>query len=291
MVLKGRLGLQSARIPHRDRHGIMWLRRGELSVRDGTLRFSSGGSDRLPPGDFDIPVQGISCVVLEPGTTVTHDALRLLARYGTGLVASGDNGVRFYASMPFGSRDSSLARKQVEAWSDSERRVDVARRMYAWRLGEILPHADLDTLRGMEGARMKESYRLLARQHGVPWKGRRYDRKAPEDNDIPNQAINHAATATEAAALVAVASTQTLPQLGFIHEHARHAFALDVADLFRTTVTLPAAFSGAARALHRGPSAPLESMVRKEVGRIFRQETVISDMIGRIKALFAPDCE
>lgn len=284
-MLKGRLGLESARIPHRDRHGLLWLRRGELSVRNGTLEFKSGGSDRLPPGTFDLPVQRISCVILEPGSTVTHDALRLLARYGTGLVVSGENGVRFYASMPFGSRNSELARRQLEHWSDSESRIQVARRMYAWRLGEVVPHADLNDLRGMEGARMKESYRLLARQHGVQWNGRRYDRQNPASNDTPNQAINHAATATEAAALVAVASTQTIPQLGFIHEHAHHAFALDIADLFRTSVTLPVAFAAAAKA-QRGSYSSIEPLVRKEIGRVFRQETVIAGMIDRIKALF-----
>lgn len=283
-MLKGRLGLETAGIPHRDRHGLLWLRRGELFVRRGTLAFRSGGSDRLPPGEFDLPVQRISCLVLEPGSTVSHDALRLAARYNTGLVISGDNGVRFYASMPFGARDSELARRQVELWSDDEARVDVARQMYAWRLGEVVPHSDLDDLRGMEGARMRESYRLLAKQHGVRWNGRRYDRDEPSANDLPNQAINHAATATEAAALIAVASTQTIPQLGFIHEHARHAFALDIADLFRTTVTLPVAFSAAASASRS--SSSLEPLVRKEVGKVFRQETVIAEMIDRIKALF-----
>lgn len=287
-MLKGRLGLESARIPHRDRHGLLWLRRGTLSVRNGTLEFESGGSNRLPPGTFDLPVQRISCVILEPGSTVSHDALRLLARYHTGLVVSGDDGVRFYASMPFGSRDSELARRQVEQWSDETARVEVARRMYAWRLGEVVPHADLDDLRGMEGARMKESYRLLAEQHGVRWNGRRYDRDDPSSNDLPNQAINHAATATEAAALVAVASTQTVPQLGFIHEHARHAFALDVADLFRTSVTLPAAFSAAAMA-QSGSGGAIEPLVRKEIGETFRQETVIADMIDRIKGLFGEE--
>lgn len=286
--MKGRLGLESARIPHRDRHGLLWLRRGELSVRDGTLEFASGGSDRLPPGTFDIPVQRVSCIILEPGSTVSHDALRILTRYRTGLVASGDDGVRFYASMPFGSRDSELARRQVHLWSDPEARIEVARRMYAWRLGEVVPHADLDDLRGMEGARMKESYRLLAQQHGVQWNGRRYDRENPAANDLPNQAINHAATATEAAALVAVASTQTVPQLGFIHEHARHAFALDIADLFRTSVTIPAAFSAAAMA-ERGTGTGIEPLVRKQIGETFRQETVIADMIDRIKDLFGDD--
>lgn len=284
-MLKGRLGLETAGIPHRDRHGLLWLRRGELSVRDGTLEFQSAGSDRLPPGSFDLPVQRISGIILEPGSTVTHDALRLLARYATGLVVSGDNGVRYYAGMPFGARDSELARRQVEIWSNEDTRIEAARRMYAWRLGEVVPHADLDNLRGREGARMKETYRLLAQQHGVRWRGRRYDREDPSANDLPNQAINHAATATEAAALIAVASTQTIPQLGFIHEHARHAFALDIADLFRTEITLPVAFAAASRAESMADAA-IEPLVRKKIGRVFRQETLIAQMIDRIKDLF-----
>ena len=38
-MLRGRLGLETARIPHADRHGLLWLSRGALTVRDGTLRF------------------------------------------------------------------------------------------------------------------------------------------------------------------------------------------------------------------------------------------------------------
>ena len=38
-MLRGRLGLETARIPHADRHGLLWLSRGALAVRDGTLRF------------------------------------------------------------------------------------------------------------------------------------------------------------------------------------------------------------------------------------------------------------
>ena len=38
-MLKGRLGLETARIPHADRHGLLWLERGTLSVEDGCLRF------------------------------------------------------------------------------------------------------------------------------------------------------------------------------------------------------------------------------------------------------------
>ncbi|HEX7119854.1 MAG TPA: type I-E CRISPR-associated endonuclease Cas1e [Longimicrobiales bacterium] len=289
-VLKGRLGLETARVPHADRHGLLWLARGRLYVEDGTLRFATtgGGAADLPQGDYAIPFQLLSCIVLQPGCTVSHDALRLLARHGTGLVATGEDGVRLYASMPFGPDDSVIARRQTACWGDPDRRTLIARRMYALRLGEILPDADIAVLRGIEGARMKETYRRLAEQYGIKWAGRRYDRADPEAADLPNQAINHAATAVEAAALVAVSAAGAIPQLGFIHEDSGHAFALDIADLFRDTVTLPVAFA-AVREAERRPGAPFERIVRKLAGKTFREKALIPSMIDRIKELFNAD--
>ena len=60
-MLKGRLGLEKARIPHADRHGLLWLSRGELCVIDGCLHFMRGqgqpdavdGPDPAPGGVDD----------------------------------------------------------------------------------------------------------------------------------------------------------------------------------------------------------------------------------------------
>jgi CRISPR-associated protein Cas1 len=284
-MLKGRLGLETARVPHADRHGCLWLRRGGLTVEDGTLRFRTVGSDDLAAGDYGIPFQTVSIIFLEPGSTVSHDALRLLARHGTGLVATGEEGVRFYASMPFGQDDSALARQQVRAWADKNQRLLVARRMYAWRLGEVLPSADLNVLRGIEGARVKTLYRSLAKQFGLNWAGRRYDRDDPEAADRVNQALNHASAAIRAAAMIAVAATSTVPQLGFIHEDSSNAFCLDIADLYRESVCLPAAFR-AVKQFEEKSSEPLERHARRSAGRALREHQVIPSMIDRIKSLF-----
>jgi CRISPR-associated protein Cas1 len=237
-------------------------------------------------GDYAIAFQGLSNILLGPGGSVSHDALRLLARHGTGLIAVGDDGVRFYASMPFGPDDSTLARSQIMAWCDPEgKRLEVARKMYAWRLGEILPHAEIAVLRGIEGARMKSLYEALGRQYGIEWRGRRYDRKNPESADLPNQAINHAATAVEAAAMIAVASTGALPQIGFIHEQSGNAFCLDVADLFRDSLTIPVAFASVGEFVKKNlPS--LEHVVRTKMGRTLHEKHIIDQMIDRIKELF-----
>ncbi len=81
-MLVGRLGLDTARLPHSDRHGLIYLDRGRLTVEDGCLRFSCAGGGGTPAGDYTIPHQSTSLVLLGPGSMVSHDALRLLARHG-----------------------------------------------------------------------------------------------------------------------------------------------------------------------------------------------------------------
>lgn len=279
-MLKGRLGLEKARIPHADRHGLLWLSRGELCVIDGCLHFLRG-KDSLTPGIDQIPHQAVSMILLGPGSSVTHDALRLLARHGTLLAAVGEDGVRSYTAPPLMPDHSDVARRQAELWGNPRRRISVARHMYALRLGEVLPHRDLDTLRGIEGARVKTVYKLMAQKYDIEWNGRHYDRANPDATDLPNQAINHAATAVQAAAAIAVQSLAALPPLGFIHESSGQSFVLDIADLFRDTVTLQIAFTAVVHA--RQSEEPLDRLVRREAALVFRKQQVIVAMIDCIK--------
>lgn len=153
--------------------------------------------------------------------------------------------------------------------------------MYALRLGEVLPHKDLDTLRGIEGARAKTMYRLMADKYGITWHGRRYDRQNPNAADTPNQAINHAATAVQGAAAIAVHAVAAIPQLGFIHEDSGQSFVLDIADLFRDAVTLPIAFSAVRQA--ESNSETIDRLVRREAATVFRKQKTIPAMIDSIK--------
>jgi CRISPR-associated protein Cas1 len=284
-LFPGRLGLAEARIPHADRHGLIWLSRGNLYVQDGTLHFAAAQSDDFEPGDYAIPYQSVSIVLMGPGSTISHDALRILARHGTLLAAVGEGGVKFYTAPPMGQGRSEVARAHARLWADETSRLDTARRMYAWRFGRVLPHRDIAVLRGIEGARLKETYRLTAQQYGIPWKHRRYDRQNPNATDIPNQAINHAATFVESAADIAVAVVGALPPLGFIHEDSSNAFILDVADLYRAEITLPLAFSVARRAID-DQELSLERELRKEAAAWFRKKKLIPAMIDRVKELF-----
>lgn len=286
-MLKGRLGIDSAKVPHADRAGCLYLARGALTARDGTLAFLQGNAtpaDALDPGDYAIPLQGVSIILLGPGSTVSHDALRLLAHARTALAAVGEDGVRLYTAPPMIPDRSGLARLQARIWADDDLRIMTARRMYAFRLGEVFPHADLNVLRGIEGARMKETYALHARRIGVKWNGRRYDRGDPLGADLPNQALNHASSAVEAAAAIAVCATATIPQLGFIHEDPGQSFVLDVADLYRDSLTIPCAFKAAKLVLEH-PSENIERVTRRMTGAALAKQGVIPEMIERIKAL------
>ncbi len=280
-MLKGRLGLEKARIPHADRHGLIWLERGELCVIDGCLNFMTG-KDTTTPHILQVPHQAVSMILLGPGSSVTHDVLRLLARHGTLLAAVGVDGVRCYTAPPLIPDRSDVARRQAELWGSSRRRVSVARHMYALRLGEVLPHKDLDTLRGIEGARVKTIYKLMADKYGIEWNGRHYDRNNPNATDIPNQAINHAATAVKSAAAIAVHSLAAIPQLGFIHEDSGEAFVLDIADLYRDTITLQIAFTVVKKAA-AGDDTSIDRLIRREAATVFRKQSVIPSMIDKIK--------
>ncbi len=287
-MLKGRLGLDSARVPYRERAGLLYLARGSLTARDGTLAFlqqAATATDALAPGDYAIPLQGVSMILLGPGSTVSHDALRLLAQARTALAAVGEDGVRLYTAPPLIPDRSGLARTQARLWADEGCRVGIARRMYAWRLGKVLPHRSIDVLRGIEGAHMKESYRLHAQRARVEWRGRRYDRANPGAADLPNQALNHTSSAVEGAAAIAVAATATIPQLGFIHEDPGQSFVLDIADLYRDNVTIPCAFRAARRVAERSDEN-IERVSRRMTGEALAREQVIPAMIERIKSLF-----
>lgn len=281
-MLPGRLGLDKTRIPHSARHGLLWLDRGRLDVEAGCLRFTTSGG-ALPAGDYQIPQQALSMVLLGPGSSVTHDALRLLANQGTGLAAIGEGGVRLYTAPPLMAGTSALARRQAELWARPQSRIAIARKMYAVRLGEILPHRDIEVLRGIEGSRVKEAYKRVADEFGIEWRGRRYDRASPQLADAPNQAINHASSAVVAAAAIAVAATAVIPQLGFVHEDSSQAFVLDIADLFRDDVTLRIAFGAVNEA--KNSQRTLEQLVRRHANAMFARTDVIPTMIDCIKTL------
>lgn len=102
--------------------------------------------------------------MLEPGTRVSHAAVAMAAEVGCLLIWVGEGGVRLYsAGQPGGARADRLLYQARLA-------------MYKYRFKEEPPlRRSIQQLRGIEGARVRELYKMLAKQYGVTWKGRNYD--------------------------------------------------------------------------------------------------------------------
>ena len=175
-------------IPVKDRASILFMEKGRLDVLDGAFVVVDRTGVRT-----HIPVGGIACLMLEPGARVSHAAVALAARVGCLLVWIGEAGVRLYsAGQPGGARADRLLH-QARLALDPDARLKVVRKMYDLRFGEPAPQRrSVDQLRGIEGARVKRLYEVMARQHGVKWKGRRYDPGKWSAADLPNRCLSQA---------------------------------------------------------------------------------------------------
>ena len=287
-MLKGRLGLEAAKIPYADRHGLLWLSRGNLTVEDGTLHFRTAGSPDMAAGDYAIPYQNISFILLGPGSTVSHDVFRLMARHGTGLVAVGEDGVRMYSAQPFGASDSRRARRQAELWNDARARLRVARRMYAWRLGEVLPEQDIMNMRGIEGRAHAEVIQPAGSQVRHRLARTPLRPAGPGIGRCPQPSHQSRRNGLGGCGNHCCGGHGNLAAARFIHEDAAVAFCLDIADLFRTETTIPVAFE-AVRQHQANEAISLERHVRRLAGRRIKETKIIPKMIDRITELIDRD--
>ena len=262
----------------KERLSVLYIEYGQLDVLDGTFVVVDKNGVRT-----HIPVGGVVCLMLEPGTRVSHAACALAARAGTLLVWIGEAGVRLYsAGQPGGARADRLL-YQAKLALDDELRLKVVRKMYALRFGEEPPQRrSVDQLRGIEGARVRETYKRIAAQCGVEWKARNYDVDDWDQSDIANRCLS-AATAclygvTEAAFLAAGYT----PAIGFIHTGKPLSFVYDVADVYKFETVVPLAFRIAARSPMNA-----EQQVRLACRDSFRETKLLERIIPGIEDMLA----
>jgi CRISPR-associated protein Cas1 len=224
--------------PARERWTPLYLEHGRIEVDDSSVKWI--GSDRVV---MRLPVASLSVLMLGPGTTVTHAAMKACANCNTPVCWVGADGMRFYAFGVAPTHSNERARKQAEIASSPKRRDEVARRMFARRFPDTdVTGVALKELRGMEGRRVKALYAEMGAQYGVTWKGRNYDANNWDVSDTINRAVSAANAALYALTTAVVCSMGYLPQLGFIHTASTLPFVFDIADMYKPETTLPAAF-------------------------------------------------
>lgn len=258
----------------KERMSMIFLEYGLIDVVDGAFVLVDRTGVRT-----QIPIGGIACVLLEPGTRVSHAAVKLAAEVGCLLVWVGEGGVRLYSvGHPGGARSDRLLYQAALAL-DPETRERVARKMFAYRFQEdVSAGCSIDQLKGYEGVRVKKLYYLYAEMYGVSWKGRKYDPKSWGKGDLPNRCLSAATSCLYGVCEAAILAAGYSPAIGFVHCGKPLSFVYDVADLFKFETAVPAAFSVAAK----NPVEP-EREVRYACRDMFRKTHLLEIIIPVIQ--------
>lgn len=265
-------------IPIKDRVSFIFLEMGNLDVLDGAFVLVDIKGVRI-----HIPVGSVTCLMLEPGIRVSHAAVALASRVGCLLIWVGEGGVRLYASgQPGGARADRLL-YQAQLALDDASRLMVVRKMYALRFGENPPERrSVDQLRGIEGARVRKMYELIAQQHKVDWKHRNYDHTEWGSGDIPNRCLSAATACLYGVCEAAILAAGYAPAVGFIHTGKPRSFVYDIADIFKFETVVPVAFRTAAK----NPHNP-ERDVRIGCRDAFRQTRLLDRIVPAIEEILA----
>lgn len=275
-------------IPIKERASILFLERGQLDVIDGAFVLVDVNGVRTV-----IPVGGFVCLMLEPGTRVSHMAVVLAARAGTLLIWVGEAGVRLYAAgQPGGARADRLL-YQARLALDEDARLKVVRRMYALRFNDEPPaRRSVDQLRGIEGARVREYYKLLAERHGVKWSGRSYDPKDWDSGNLINRCLSSATASLYGLAEAAILAAGYAPAIGFLHTGKPQSFVYDIADIFKFETVVPEAFRVVAaveqnQLLDRERILDPVASTRRRCRDAFRRTNLLAKLIPTIEDILS----
>ncbi len=220
-----------------DRWTHLYLERGGLDKDKEGLVFRQGEGRTL------IPIDQLSLVMLGPGTSITQQAAKALAANNCLMCFVGESGVKMYAFATGGTHSARRLLRQAELYASLEQRERVARRMYLKRFPSPVPtEVTIQQLRGMEGARVRKTYEQMAAEYKVEWKGRNYDQSSWRNADPLNRALSSANSCLYSLCHAAILSVGYSPAIGFIHTGKVLSFVYDVADLYKTEITIPVAF-------------------------------------------------
>jgi len=198
-------------------------------------------------GKVPVPCANLALLMLGPGVSISHAAITVLAAHGCLVAWCGEEGVRFYAVGMGETRSAANFLHQARVWANEGIRLQVVRRLYQLRFSEKFDSLlTIQQIRGMEGVRVRDAYARAARETGVTWSGRSYQRDKWSNADPVNRALSVANACLYGICHAAIVSAGFSPALGFIHTGKMLSFVYDIADLYKAEVTIPVAFRVAA---------------------------------------------
>lgn len=254
----------------KDKYPFVYLERGRLEIDDASVKWIDCDNNVVR-----LPIATLNCLLLGPGTTITHEAVKVIAQSNCSLCWVGEDSLLFYAGGQTPSADTRNMREQMKLSAEPKKSVEVARRMYAKRFPEAnLVGKSLKEMMGMEGYRVRALYEQKSQEYGVGWKGRNFTPGKFEMGDITNQVLTSSNAALYGILSSVVHSMGYSPYIGFIHSGSPLPFVYDLADLYKEYLCIDLAFS---------MTLEMAGQYNKhKVLTAFRQRVIETDLLGNI---------
>ena len=222
-----------------DKYPFIYLERGRLEIDDSSVKWidSEGNLVRLP-------IATINTVLLGPGTSITHEAVKVMAASNCSISWVGEDSLLFYAVGQSPTADTKNFRHQMKLASNNKTRVEVARRMFEMRFPDTdVSNRTLNELMGLEGRRVKAIYEQMAATYNIGWKGRSYTPGNLELSDLTNQVLTVLNTALYGILTSSIYAMGYSPHIGFVHSGSPLPFVYDIADIYKEQLCIDLAFS------------------------------------------------
>ncbi|AKX55478.1 CRISPR-associated protein Cas1 [Thiopseudomonas alkaliphila] len=257
----------------KDKYPFIYLERGRLEIDDSSIKWIDSTNQVVP-----LPIATLNCLLLGPGTSITHEAVKVAAAANCSVCWVGEDSLLFYAAGFVPTADTRNLRQQMELAVDPEQSLEVARRFFVRRFPDAdLQEKSLQQMMGMEGHRVRALYQAKAEHYQVGWKGRQFTPNKFELSDVTNQILTASNAALYGILCSAVHSLGYSPHIGFIHSGSPLPFIYDLADLYKEHLCIDLAFS-----LTRDMAGRYN---KHKVSAAFRQRVLEMDLLSQI----APD--
>lgn len=300
-----------------DRSCAVLLERSKVRVDGGRVVYDA--VDDAMVRTFAIPHVNVAVLFLGQGTSITQDAVRLLAEEHVHIAFVGSGGTPIHAGALTTYSSTDHFRRLIPVYLDPDRSAKAATRLMSTRLGtmrDVAPRiakgvggplpgslgeacarferslgsvTDTRTLLGYEGTFAKACYAAFGEWAGV--KGFRRtpgeaDEDAPDMVRAVNRLVDHGNYLAYGMAGAALWVLGIPPHMSVLHGKTRPGgLVFDVADAFKDAFVLPLAFAGAV-----GGGAPerLDVEFRGRLIDAMETERVLVIAIKAIEAMLGP---
>jgi CRISPR-associated protein Cas1 len=262
----------------KSKYPFIYLERGRINIDDSSVKWINSDGDVIR-----LPVACINAILLGPGTSVTHDAIKTIASANCSIFWVSEDSLSFYALGLSPTSNTRNMRKQAELSSIPENAERVARHLFRKRFNEDVESHSIAQLMAMEGYRVKSLYEKKAEEYGVGWSGRKFSPGNLTLSDTTNKSLTLLNSFLYGVTCSVVHSLGFSPHLGFIHSGSPLPFVYDISDLYKDDLTIDLAFR-ATKDMRSGFDINIiENIFKDEVMKKNIIEKMVKDINGILK--------